>query len=208
MSAFSLSVQFVPCHSNNIRHAKQCIHFDHAWRFSVFGILCGKLFWSAHWMATNWKWDITKLILECDWDISPQSETETDSDADDITDTTQWTDSTKCWPAVPLVHRFKGNASGLQDCSRNVCVFVNYCVHGEQWEGYFESLLVDTRTAVHNPYGNVMKCDIFFHVLRFLFFCDNQKDPDKTGDTCDQLQKMRTILDKLNMLNIAVQLSI
>jgi hypothetical protein len=47
-------------------------------------------------------------------------------------------------------------------------------------------------------YGNTMKRDRFFHILRFLHFSDNRNYPDKTDENYDRLWKMRTIFDKLN----------
>lgn len=128
-----------------------------------------------------------------------------------LTHFTQWTDSTKCWPAVPLVHGFTGDAVGYSkqrhlqllktiplsifmlfffeiirllveetditctwkqwvkdsstawhDCSRNLCVFVNYCAHGAQSEGCFGSLLVDTSTALQYP---LWECYQMWHIL-------------------------------------------
>ena len=49
-------------------------------------------------------------------DISAQSDSDNDNDTDDIigTNFTQWTDNTNCWPTVPLVHRFTGDPSVVQ----------------------------------------------------------------------------------------------
>jgi hypothetical protein len=35
-------------------------------------------------------------------------------------------------------------------------------------------------------YGNTMKWDRFFHILRFLLFSDNRNEPDKTGENYDK----------------------
>jgi hypothetical protein len=47
-------------------------------------------------------------------------------------------------------------------------------------------------------YGNLIKCDRYLQILRFLDFCNNKKDPDNMNDSYDQVWKMRKISDKLN----------
>ena len=60
----------------------------------------------------NWYWNQTDACLSEDEDISAQS----DSDTSDATDTnvTWRTDNTSRWPTVPVVHKFTGGPSGLQ----------------------------------------------------------------------------------------------
>jgi hypothetical protein len=43
-----------------------------------------------------------------------------------------------------------------------------------------------------------MKCDRFFHIMRFLYFGDNRNRPDKTDENYDRLWKVRTIFDILS----------
>jgi hypothetical protein len=45
--------------------------------------------------------------------------------------------------------------------------------------------------------GNTMKQGRFFHILRFLDFCDNRNDPDKTHKNYDRSWKTRNISDNL-----------
>jgi predicted nucleotidyltransferase len=47
-------------------------------------------------------------------------------------------------------------------------------------------------------YGNTMKRDRFFHILRFLHFSNNKNQSDKTDENYNRLWKMRTIFEKLN----------
>jgi hypothetical protein len=56
-----------------------------------------------------------------------------------------------------------------------------------------------TLEQIYTPfYSNVMKRDRFFHILRFLHFCNNMNQPDKTDKCYDRLWKIRTLFDKLN----------
>ena len=51
----------------------------------------------------------------------------------------------------------------------------------------------------HTPfYGNAMKRDRFFHILRFLHFTDNRNEPDKRDENSDRLWKMRNLFLILN----------
>jgi len=51
----------------------------------------------------------------------------------------------------------------------------------------------------HTPfYGNAMKRDRFFHILRFLHFTDNRNEPDMWDENSDRLWKMRNVLEILN----------
>jgi len=45
--------------------------------------------------------------------------------------------------------------------------------------------------------SNIMKCDWFIHILRFLHLNDNMNQPDKNG-SCDRLWKMRTVFYQLH----------
>jgi hypothetical protein len=47
-------------------------------------------------------------------------------------------------------------------------------------------------------YGETMKQDKFYHILRFLHFSENNNEPDKTNKNYNQLWKMRAIFDKLS----------
>jgi len=47
-------------------------------------------------------------------------------------------------------------------------------------------------------YGNAMKRDRFFHILRFLHFTDNRNEPDMTDEHSDRLWKVRNVFDILN----------
>src|SRR5215469_353912 len=47
-------------------------------------------------------------------------------------------------------------------------------------------------------YGNAMKRDRFFHILRFLHFTDNENGPDMTDENADRLWKVRNLFDTLN----------
>ena len=47
-------------------------------------------------------------------------------------------------------------------------------------------------------YGNAMKRDRFFHILRFLHFTDNENEPDMTDENADRLWKVRNLFDILN----------
>jgi hypothetical protein len=47
-------------------------------------------------------------------------------------------------------------------------------------------------------YSNTMNNDCFFHILRFLQFSDNTKQPDKNDNNNDRLQKIRTPFDQFN----------
>jgi hypothetical protein len=47
-------------------------------------------------------------------------------------------------------------------------------------------------------YGNTVKRDIFFHIVRFLHFSDNRNEPGKIDENYDRLWKIRTIFDKLS----------
>jgi len=50
----------------------------------------------------------------------------------------------------------------------------------------------------HTPfYGNCMKWDRFFHILRFLHFTD-KNEPDTMDENSDRLWKMRNVFDILN----------
>jgi hypothetical protein len=42
-----------------------------------------------------------------------------------------------------------------------------------------------------------MKCDRFFHILKFLHFNDDRIYPDKMNENYDKVWKMRTIFDEL-----------
>jgi hypothetical protein len=57
-----------------------------------------------------------------------------------------------------------------------------YCADGSQLKRQTQRLLVHTRTLLLAAYGNTMKQDIFFHILRFLHFSDNKNEPDKTDE--------------------------
>ena len=51
----------------------------------------------------------------------------------------------------------------------------------------------------HTPfYGNAMKQDRFFHILRFLHFTDNRNEPDMRDENFDRLWKMRNLFEILN----------
>jgi len=51
----------------------------------------------------------------------------------------------------------------------------------------------------HTPfYGNTMKRDRFFHILRFLHFTDNRNEPDMRDENSDRLWKMRNLFEILN----------
>jgi len=47
-------------------------------------------------------------------------------------------------------------------------------------------------------YGNAMKRDRFFHILRFLHFSDNRNEPDMMDENSDRLWKLRNVFDILN----------
>jgi hypothetical protein len=48
-------------------------------------------------------------------------------------------------------------------------------------------------------YSNMMKCDrFFFNILRFLHFCDNMNQPDKTDNNYDRLWKIISFCDMLS----------
>jgi len=47
-------------------------------------------------------------------------------------------------------------------------------------------------------YGNAMKRDRFFHILRFLHFTDNRNEPDMRDENSDRLWKMRNLFQILN----------
>jgi hypothetical protein len=49
-------------------------------------------------------------------------------------------------------------------------------------------------------YGNTMKRDRFYHIHRFLYFSDNNNEPEKTDENYDWLWKMRPIFDRHNNL--------
>jgi len=47
-------------------------------------------------------------------------------------------------------------------------------------------------------YGNCMKRDRFFHILRYLHFTDNENEPDMTDKNSDRLWKIRNLFEILN----------
>ena len=47
-------------------------------------------------------------------------------------------------------------------------------------------------------YGNCMKWDRFFHILRYLHFTDNKNEPDMTDENSDRLWKIRNLFEILN----------
>lgn len=47
-------------------------------------------------------------------------------------------------------------------------------------------------------YGNCMRRDRFFHILRYLHFTDNENEPDMTDENSDRLWKMRNLFEILN----------
>ena len=47
-------------------------------------------------------------------------------------------------------------------------------------------------------YGNAMKRDRYFHILRFLHFTDNKNGPDMTDENSDRLWKMQNLFEILN----------
>jgi hypothetical protein len=65
-------------------------------------------------------------------------------------------------------------------------------------ERQIQRLLVTLEQFFMAFYGNTMKLDIFFHILRFLYFSDNKNEPHMIDEHYDRLWKMRIIFDKLN----------
>ena len=47
-------------------------------------------------------------------------------------------------------------------------------------------------------YGTMMKRDRYFHILRYLHFTDNRKEPDGTDENFDRLWKIRDLSEILN----------
>jgi hypothetical protein len=97
-----------------------------------------------------------------------------------------WTDATETWLfAHVILHLW------------NVLVLMYYCSYRSWPKSQTERLLVHTRTIFMAFWGNTMKQNRFFHVLRFLHFSGKRTEPDKTGKNYDRLQKI-TIFGKIN----------
>ena len=129
MSVFNSTVQSVPYELSNIWQVRKCRHLNDAWRFReclfccVAGCVEVYLVWLQSENVQNetshgtdlriWLW--CTFIRRWRRFSMEWSDTDTDSDTDGIADTKcrQWTDSTHCGPAVPVVHRFTGCPSAL-----------------------------------------------------------------------------------------------
>jgi hypothetical protein len=73
-------------------------------------------------------------------------------------------------------------------------LFISYFSDGSQPKTRLQDYWSTLEQSFIAFYGNTMKQDRFFHVIRFLHFSDNRNEGYKNYD---RLWKMRTISDKL-----------
>jgi hypothetical protein len=106
-------------------------------------------------------WGIMEMTLELDSyahspahkDISARG----DSDTNDITDIkfTQWTGNTNCWPIVPVVHRFTGGPSGLQQRHSISTDFSPLSTFIPFFFEILQELVEDTNKYYHNNWKRI-----------------------------------------------------
>lgn len=93
------------------------------------------------------------------------------------------------------------------DCSRKAFVFGNYFADGTQ-SGYPGKITSRHKNSCTWRFiGNMMNRDRFCHILRFMHFYDNTKDPNKTPQLWPTVET-RNYISLIYMLHIRAQLNI